>query len=67
MLAALLFGFLRAGATRMQSVASVPVDIISILQAMVIIFIAAPEIIRYIYRLREDKAKAVQDTAAPTA
>ena len=50
-LAALLFGTLRAGATRMQSVAQIPIDIISILQAMIIIFIAAPEIIRAIYRL----------------
>jgi len=51
-LAALLFGTLRAGATRMQSAAQIPLDIISILQAMIIIFIAAPEIIRAIYRLR---------------
>ena len=52
-LAALLFGTLRAGATRMQSVAAIPIDIIEILQAMIIIFIAAPEIIRWIYRLRQ--------------
>jgi len=51
-LAALLFGTLRAGATRMQSVAHIPVDIIEILQAMVIIFVAAPEIIRSLYGLR---------------
>ena len=62
-LAALLFGFLRAGATRMQSVASVPVDIISILQAMVIIFIAAPEIIRYLYRLRPPHKEVAPDAA----
>lgn len=55
-LAALLFGVLRAGATRMQSAAQIPVDIISILQAMIIIFIAAPEIVRAIYRIR-DRAK----------
>jgi ABC-type uncharacterized transport system permease subunit len=52
-LASLLFGFLRGGAARMQSVASVPVEIIRIVQAMVIIFVAAPEIIRGIYRLKE--------------
>lgn len=55
-LAALLFGVLRAGAARMQSVAQVPIDIISILQAMIIIFIAAPEIIQALYRLREGRA-----------
>jgi len=52
-LASLLFGFMRGGAARMQSVADVPVEIIRVVQAMVIIFVAAPEIIRGIYRLKE--------------
>jgi ABC-type uncharacterized transport system permease subunit len=51
-LAALLFGTLRSGATRMQNVARIPIDIISVIQALVIAFIAAPAIIRAIYRLR---------------
>jgi len=50
--ASLLFGFLRGGAARMQSVASVPVELIRIVQGMVIIFVAAPAIIRWIYRLK---------------
>lgn len=50
--AALLFGALRNGATRMQSVAGIPVDIISVMQALIIVFIAAPGIIRWLYRLR---------------
>ena len=51
-LAALLFGFLRSGATRMQSLAGIPIDIISIIQGLVVIFVAAPAIIRWIYHLR---------------
>jgi len=51
-LAALLFGTLRNGATRMQSIASIPIDIISIVQALVIVFVAAPHIVRWIYRVR---------------
>ena len=51
-LSALLFGALRNGATRMQVVAGIPIDIISILQALILMFIAAPAIIRSIYRLR---------------
>jgi simple sugar transport system permease protein len=51
-LAALLFGTLRSGATRMQSIASVPIDIISVIQALVIVFIAAPAIVRWIYRVK---------------
>jgi general nucleoside transport system permease protein len=51
-MAALLFGTLRNGATRMQSLAGIPIDIIVIVQAMVVMFIAAPAIIRWLYRLR---------------
>jgi simple sugar transport system permease protein len=55
-LAALLFGTLRSGGTRMQNVAQIPVDIIGIIQALVIAFIAAPAIIRAIYRIRARSA-----------
>lgn len=51
-LAALLFGTLRNGATRMQVVAGIPIDIISVLQALILAFIAAPAIIRTLYRLK---------------
>jgi len=54
-LASLLFGFLRGGAARMQSVADVPVEIIRVVQGIVIIFVAAPEIIRAIYRWKESR------------
>jgi simple sugar transport system permease protein len=57
--ASLLFGFLRAGAQRMQAPpAFVPVDIIQVVQALIIIFIAAPEVIRLIYRIRAPKEEA---------
>jgi len=57
--ASLLFGMLRAGAARMQSVASVPTEIVQIVQALVIVFIAAPAIIQALYRLREMRGEAV--------
>jgi general nucleoside transport system permease protein len=50
-LSALLFGTLRSGGTRMQNIAKIPVDIIGVIQALVIAFIAAPAIIRAIYRI----------------
>lgn len=56
-LSALLFGFLRSGATNMQSRAGIPIDIISIIQGLVIIFVAAPAIIRWLYRLKHIKAE----------
>ncbi len=59
LLASLLFGFLRAGAQRMQAPpAFVPIDIISVVQALIIIFIAAPEVVRLIYRIRAPRVEA---------
>jgi ABC-type uncharacterized transport system permease subunit len=52
---AMLFGFLRHGSRIMQINTGIPIDIISILQAFIIFFIAAPAIIRTIYRLKEPK------------
>ena len=54
-LAALLFGTLRNGAIQMQVAAGIPIDIISVMQAMILAFIAAPAIIRTIYRIRVPK------------
>lgn len=58
--ASFLFGILRAGAGRMQSVAGIPPEIVQIIQALVIIFIAAPAIIRAIYRLRKPREEEVE-------
>jgi simple sugar transport system permease protein len=58
-LASLLLGLMRAGAPRMQSVAGVPVEMIRVVQAMVIIFIAAPEIIRSIYRIKVEREEEI--------
>jgi general nucleoside transport system permease protein len=51
-LASLLFGTLNNGATQMQVAAGIPIDIISVLQGIILAFVAAPAIIRTIYRLR---------------
>ncbi len=59
-LAAILFGILRSGAIRMQTQANIPIDIISILQALILAFIAAPAIIRTIYRM---KKPAIEENA----
>jgi simple sugar transport system permease protein len=60
--ASLLFGMLRAGAGRMQSVAGVPTEIVQIVQSLVIVFIAAPEIIRAVYRLRKPREEEIEVT-----
>jgi general nucleoside transport system permease protein len=54
-LAALLFGTLRSGATNMQSMAGISIDIISIIQGLVIAFVAAPAVIRWLYHIRAQR------------
>jgi general nucleoside transport system permease protein len=49
---ALLFGVLRAGSSGMQAATSTPVDIIVVIQALIIVFVAAPRLVRGIYRVR---------------
>lgn len=53
--AALLFGVLRSGATGMQAATETPVDIIVVIQALIIAFVAAPALIRAIWRIRADR------------
>ena len=58
-LAAILFGAMRNGATRMQFLTQIPVDIISVVQALILLFVAADEIIRYVYRIRAPKEEVI--------
>jgi simple sugar transport system permease protein len=50
--ASLLFGAMRAGSTPMQSITGVPIDLVVVVQALVIMFVAAPALVREIYRIR---------------
>lgn len=52
MWAALLFGALSAGGREMQGAAQVPIDLVVVLQALIVIFVAAPGMIRAIWRLK---------------
>ena len=49
---AILFGALRAGATPMQATTGIPIDLVVVIQGLVIMFIAAPGLVRTIYRIR---------------
>jgi ABC-type uncharacterized transport system permease subunit len=49
-LAAILFGALRAGGMVMNRATGVPLDIIIVLQALVVVFVAAPKLIRYLLK-----------------
>ena len=52
-LAGLLFGALNAGAPLMQAQTGTPVDMVYVLEAIIVLFVAAPPLIRSVYRLRK--------------
>ncbi|HEX7555975.1 MAG TPA: ABC transporter permease [Leptolinea sp.] len=58
-IASILFAAMRNGATRMQFLTQIPVDIISIIQALILLFVSADAIVRYIYRIRIPQERVV--------
>ena len=56
LLAALLFGGMRAGAPLMQIQTDVPIEIIDIIQAVILLFLAADVIVRRLLRIRAARA-----------
>jgi len=51
-LAALLYGALRAGGVQMQATTQIPIDIVTVIQSLIVLFVAAPPLIREMFRLR---------------
>jgi simple sugar transport system permease protein len=49
---ALLFGALRAGAGLMQVLAEIPVEIVDVIQAIILLFLAADVVVRHLFRIR---------------
>ena len=49
--AGILFGALKAGGYSMQASQGVPIDIVLVVQSMIVLFIAAPPLVRAIFRL----------------
>lgn len=58
--AAILFGALRAGAAPMQAATGIPVDLVVVIQGLIILFIAAPALVRGIYRIRAEKTTGTE-------
>jgi simple sugar transport system permease protein len=62
--AAILWGALLTGAGTMQLQAGVSLDVVRIVQALIIVFVAADAIIRYLFRIRRPRgAEDVGDGA----
>ncbi len=52
--AALLFGALRAGAGLMQVLAGIPAEIVDVIQAIILLFLAADIVVRHLFRIRAE-------------
>ena len=50
-MAAILFGGLRAAGPSLQVQAGLPIDIVLIIQSLIVLFIAAPPLVRFLFRL----------------
>ena len=57
LLAGLLFGAFKAGGFAMQASQGIPVDIVLVVQSLIVLFIAAPPLVRAIFRLPAKEAK----------
>jgi simple sugar transport system permease protein len=51
--AGILFGAFKAGGFSMQAAEGVPIDIVVVVQSLIVLFIAAPPLVRAIFRLPE--------------
>lgn len=58
-LASFLFAAMRNGGSRMQFLTQIPIDIISVIQALILLFVAADAIVRYIYRIKAKEDRLV--------
>jgi general nucleoside transport system permease protein len=59
-LAALLFGALNAGGTVMDAATSVPIDITEVIEGLIVLFVAAPLLIRAVFHLRQARGSGIE-------
>jgi general nucleoside transport system permease protein len=59
-LAGLLFGALKAGGVTMQARTGTPIDLVFVVQSLIVLFIAAPPLVRAIFRIRAEGAGTMQ-------
>ena len=67
--AGLLFGAFRAGAVQMQIQTGTPIDIVLVVQSLIVLFIAAPPLVRAVFGLnprRKKPARAAKSGQAAT-
>ncbi|HET8928666.1 MAG TPA: ABC transporter permease [Microbacterium sp.] len=65
--AGILFGALKTGSFTMQASQGIPVDIVLVVQSLIVLFIAAPPLIRMIFFLPKDEAEKAAKARARAA
>jgi simple sugar transport system permease protein len=55
--AGILFGAFKAGGFSMQAAEGVPIEIVLVVQSLIVLFIAAPPLVRTIFRLPDPKSR----------
>ncbi len=63
-LAGLLFGALDAGGTVMEAATGVPADVSNVIEALIVLLVAAPPLIRLLFRLRRTGGTGPQAVAS---
>jgi len=64
-LAGLLFGALNAGSLQMQGAAQTPSELASVLQALIVMFVAAPTLVRTLVPILKERRRRTEPAAAP--
>ena len=65
--AGILFGALKAGGYSMQAADGVPIDIVLVVQSLIVLFVAAPPLVRSIFRLPAPGARPVRKASTKEA
>jgi len=58
--AALLFGALQAGGNRMQSFSGISLELVGVIQALIVIFVAAPALVKAVFRLKPARVSGLE-------
>jgi simple sugar transport system permease protein len=61
--AGILFGAFKAGGFAMQASEGIPIDIVLVVQSMIVLFIAAPPLVRAVFRLPKPNPVAPEKSA----
>jgi simple sugar transport system permease protein len=58
--AAVLFGALQAGGNRMQSFSGISLELVGVIQALIVMFVAAPALVKAVFRLRPARISGLE-------